>query len=454
MTLRNKLTISSTLLFAFTLGVVMFVTFLLFQKHTKDIYYKKLLDHTTTAAYFYFERDELNDLKFREIEAGYRRIHNEAIRVYRANDRSLYVSDGSNAPLPNQILTNIVTHEHLTFAIGETQYAGLFYKDNQGDFIIVVSGIDADGNKQLSALSGMLLLSCLIGVSIHYLLALFLSEQTFRPFSSLLRKVNTITTENIHSRLEIPEGPRDEIKELVVTFNELLQRLENGILIQKNFLKNASHELKTPLTVIIGDIDVALNHPRTNAEYEQLLKLIKSDAFHFKSVLESLLVLSGLEISDPQHSKPVRIDEILWDVLEKKAIEYPGAKVRVDIGAIAHNENLLVVKANRELLFIALSNLLDNAIKFSDQQQVDVAAGMRNGNLCISIADSGPGIPLNEQNQVFDAFYRSSATRHIKGQGLGLTITKQILDLHHIDFDLKSAEAAGTTISLAFPAHN
>ena len=176
----------------------------------------------------------------------------------------------------------------------------------------------------------------LAGIPLNYLLGTFLAKQTFRPFTEVIAKVNTITTENLHSRLEIPQtSGKDEIKELATTFNYLLERLESGIMIQNNFLKNASHELKTPLTIIIGDIDVSLQQPRTNEQYEEILKSLRKDTLHLKATLEGLLVLSGLELSEPQQMENIRIDEILWNVLEKKAIEYPESKVSVDLNAIA-----------------------------------------------------------------------------------------------------------------------
>ena len=451
MTLRNKLTILSTLLFAFALALVFLGTFLLFKEHTRELYFKKLLERANTAAYFYFEKDEVNDKKYRSIEAQYRRIYNESIRVYHANDKSLFIDDKLDLKLPNDMLDKIVAEGNLTFKLGDKQLAGLYYKDNQGNFIIVISGVDIAGNVQLEALKKMLVFFYLLGALIHFLLAGFLAKRTFRPFATLIKKVNSITTDNLHSRLDVPNGHKDEIKELIVTFNYFLARLENGVQTQKNFLKNASHELKTPLTAIMGDIDVTLNQPRSNEEYEALLASLKDDTVHLKSILDSLLILSGLEMTGEQKMGDVRVDEVLWSVLEKKAIEYPHAQVSVNMEIPPLQEQALTVKANRELLYIALSNLLDNAIKFSEPPRVNVLISIRNGQLQVSISDNGPGIPVSDTEAVFELFYRSNQTRHIKGQGIGLYITKQILQLHGIEAQLLSEPEQGTCITLVFP---
>ncbi|TCN53129.1 sensor histidine kinase [Flavobacterium circumlabens] len=455
MNLKNKLAVNSTLLFAFIAGLLMAGSFLLFRSHMKDLYFDNLEDHAMTTALFYFEKDEIKEIsseRYRQIELQYNRINNESIRVYDAKTKNLFVQDNIDIPLSDHYLNAITKNKILTFTINHRQFVGLFYKDNQGDFIIVVSGIDRTGNRQLEMLGLMFILFYLAGIPLNYLLGTFLARQTFRPFTDVIAKVNTITTENLHSRLEVPQtSDKDEIKELVTTFNYLLERLESGIMIQNNFLKNASHELKTPLTIIIGDLDVSLQQPRTNEQYEEILKSLRKDTLHLKATLEGLLVLSGLELSEPQQMETVRIDEILWNVLEKKAIEYPEAKVSVDLNAIAEHEDLLSVYANKHMLFIALYNILDNAIKFSFPEQVAVAALSKEGKLVIKITDQGPGISENDQQSIFNLFFRSDHTRHIQGQGLGLFITTQILKLHDIQLIVDSELGKGTSFSLIFP---
>ncbi|WP_291144004.1 sensor histidine kinase [Flavobacterium sp. UBA7680] len=455
MNLKNKLAVNSTLLFAFIVGLLMAGAFLLFKSHMKDLYIDNLEDHAMTSALFYFEKDEINAInseRYRQIEIQYNRINNESIRVYNAKTKKLFIQDNIDINLSDQYLNTIKKNKIEHFTINNRQFVGLFYKDNQGDFIIVVSGIDRAGNHQLEILGLMFLLFYLIGIPLNYLLGTFLAKQTFRPFSDVIAKVNTITTENLHSRLEVPQTKsKDEIKELVTTFNYLLERLESGIMIQNNFLKNASHELKTPLTIIIGDIDVSLQQPRTNEQYEEILKSLRKDTLHLKATLEGLLVLSGLELSEPQQMETVRIDEILWNVLEKKAIEYPESKIAVNLDAIADYEDLLSVYANKHMLFIALYNILDNAVKFSFPAQVDVFALSKNNKLIIKIIDQGPGISDADKDSIFDLFFRSDNTRHIQGQGLGLFITMQILKLHNIELIVDSELEKGTSFSLVFP---
>ncbi|WJS93252.1 HAMP domain-containing histidine kinase [Flavobacterium johnsoniae] len=453
MNLKTKLSVNSTLLFAFIVGLVLAGSFLLFKKHRQELYYERLEDSALITAFFYFEKDEItkNDSsRYQTIEIEYKKITNQSIRIYNAKTKELYLRDDINIKLSDQELKTISKNRILHFTKEDRQFTGLFYKDNQGDFIIVVSGIDTVGDQQLDVLGLIFILSYLFVIPLNFFIGRYLAKQTFRPFEDVIAKVNTITTENLHSRLEMPTSGKDEVRELITTFNYLLERLESGITIQNNFLKNASHELKTPLTIIIGDIDVSLQQPRTNEQYEEVLKSLRKDTFHLKSILDGLLVLSGLQVGEPEQMESIRIDEILWNVLEKKAIEYPESKVSLNLEAI-QNEELLSVQANKHMLFTALYNIVDNAIKFSFPAPVSIFALEKEEKLLIKIIDQGSGIAEKDKESIFDLFFRSDRTRHIKGQGLGLFITMEILKRHHITLNVDSELEKGTSFSLLFP---
>jgi len=454
MTLKSKLTFLSTVLFAITLGLVLIGTSILFKSHTRELYFQRLLERTYTTAYFYFEKDEINDDSYHEIDSQYRRITDESVRVYYADNKKLFLSDRLPLSLDTQRLNRIIAKGNYTFTIQHRQFAGLYYRDNQGDFIIVVSGVDRTGNNQLDSLNMMLLILYLLSIPIQYFLASILAKQTFRPFARLVHKVNTITTENLHYRLKLPSSRKNEINELIINFNYLLERLDNGVSNQKNFLKNVSHELRTPLTIIIGNIDVVLNHQRNIAEYENVLRSSQKEALHLKSILQGLLILSGIQLSDREQEQLVRADEILWNVLERKTQEYPETPIAVNFEIQPEDENRLTVSGNRELLFIAFSNILDNAIKFSDSKQVDVIFSSKGNSLELKIVDNGAGIAKEDLPYIFDLFYRSESSKAIRGQGLGLHITKQILAMHNIGLNIESSPGLGTSITLVFPPNS
>lgn len=451
MSLRRKLSLRSTLVFALTLALVLLGTFLLFREFTANFYNRKLQERALLAANFYFEKDEVNISYYRLIEERFRKISNEAIRVYTATDHKLRIDDKLPYTLSPEELQRVISHESSHFNDGRRQIEAIYYQDNQGDFIVAASGIDVTGQMQVRTLGQLLLSLFLLSLPLHYAITRFVSGQTFRPFGSVIRKVNSLTAENLHSRLEVPPGRPDEMKEMITTFNYFLERLEQGVHMQRTFMKNASHELKTPLAGLIGNIEVTLNQPRTNEAYREQLQSLKQDALHLKSLVECLLTLSGLQMQERQEMQPVRIDEVLWNVLERKSLEYPDASLQVDFDAVADRESLLTVTGNRDLLFVALSNIIDNAIKFSDRQPVRISASVQQERLVLTVQDQGPGIPEPEREAVFLLFYRGSNVQHMSGHGIGLHLTRQILDRHQAGIEILAAAGTGTVVRLYFP---
>lgn len=452
MSLRRKLSGRIALIFGSILGFVFLGVYLLFERQTNDTYYKKLLDRSHTAAYYYLEKDEWTKLRYLQVEQKYRKITHETIRLYDAHSFKMVVTDSLDFRLPVGVLKSIVSKGSYFFRINDRQLAGIYYTDNEGDFIIIASGINMYGISQLATLRWTLISFFIMGLVLTYLMTGWLATKTFKPFSSLIKKVNSITAENLHTRLETIPGKSDELTEVITTFNYFLERLEESIKEQRSFLKNASHELKTPLAVIIGDIDVALSRPRDQDAYISLLRSLKKDTLHLNSIVEGLLLLSGLKIAGEHKTTPLSIDDILWNVLEKVQAEYPASSVTVDFGAMEQHQQLLTVSGNKELLFIALSNVVDNAVKYSQPEPVSIVVKETGNQLHIIITDKGPGIREAERELIFELFYRSNQTRHISGHGIGLHLTRQILNLYNISLHISTPpDQQGTIVHLTFP---
>ncbi|QNL51434.1 HAMP domain-containing histidine kinase [Olivibacter sp. SDN3] len=451
MTIRLKLAWNSTLIVAAVLGFTFLGTYLFFEQHVRQSFYKRLQSSALTAAFFHLEKDELNDQKYQIIEQRYQEIHDESIRFFDENNRMVFEDDTLDYRIDADILERIRRKQITYFDIGERQFSGIFYQDNEGNYVVLASAVDADGYSQLKRLRLYLLLFYALGVGLSFILTNLLAKQTFKPFARLIRNVNTISATNLHERLETSDTERDELTELRESFNLFLDRLESGVKSQQNFLKHASHELKTPLASIIGNLEVTLSKHRSNAEYVEKMRALHNDALHIKAILEGLLLLSGLEASKNISLMKLRIDELLWDLLEKIGIHHPEAIVRIDLEEMRNKPALLEVLANRELLLIAIGNLIDNALKFSNNQPVLIKLYEDEERLCLTIKDKGIGIEAADQQDIFNLFYRGAKSAAIPGHGIGLYLGKQVLDLHGITLDVSSTPDIGTTFYLFFP---
>ncbi len=453
MNLKQNLALRSTVVCAITLLLVFGGTFYFFRNYIELQYYRLLDERAMIAGFIYLEKDELSIQNYRDYERKYlQTVSEEIVQIY--DDRGVvsFVPEESSFPVSDELLARIRTNGKHHFQHKNRQYSGIFYQDNQGDFVIITSGINTRADGQTRNLLYLMSVFFLIGILINYLFNIFIANRTFRPFSSVLRKVNEISTDNLHDRLPKPER-NDELGELVTTLNMFLSRLDQEVSNQKNFLKNISHELKTPLTAIIGRAEIALG--QDNADFRQVLKKVVHDTIEMKSIIEGLLLLSGLQVGGPAQSLTYsrckfRIDELVWEVLEKLRFKYPKAVFHTAIDVDSRHESSLDLHTYRDLLAIALMNVLDNAIKYSKDDTADILIGMSGDRPVIDIRDNGPGIPIKEQEQVFELFFRGSNIRHIPGQGIGLSLARQIMQFCGYKLTIESGDASGTSVRFSF----
>ncbi|AKD05228.1 HAMP domain-containing sensor histidine kinase [Pontibacter korlensis] len=454
MNLKQKLALRSTLVCALTLLLVLGSTLYFYRNYTLNSFYNKLENRALLSAIIFLEKDELNKRKYQEYERTYlNTLDNETLQIYDAAGDVAFVQEIESFPVDKQVLQLIHQKGRHNFRVEGRQFVGIYYEDNQGNFVVISSGEDRTGEAGLKNLSLVLFCLLIIGILINYVLNVLLAKRTFRPFSAILQKVNSISTENLSSRLAEIERPGDELSDLTSTLNTFLDRLESGVNNQKQFLKNVSHELKTPLAAILGEAELSLDKEHTSEHYRKVLSKVAKNTSELNSVIEGLLLISGLNNNDPKTTfRSFRLDELLWEVLEKLHFKYPDAEVETLIEV--DDSEVMQLHSHPELIATALTNIIDNALKFSDEQKVTLTVKLsEQGRLTLLVQDRGLGIPEQEQHKVFDLFYRGTNTQYLRpGHGIGLSLTRHITEFCHIDLSIASAAEHGTIVKLIFPA--
>ena len=273
--------------------------------------------------------------------------------------------------------------------------------------------------------------------------------KSFLPIENILVELKQINANDLSARLKTTKS-KDEINQLINEINSLLSRLENSFERMSQFSSDASHELKTPLTIIKGEMEVTLRKDRTINEYKEALKTSLEEISGIEQTINDLLFLAKNEqelIVDKQ-------EEFYLDELADEAINELKnfAKLhKIKISLIV--EDSLEMKGFASLLKIAIKNILKNAIQFSyENKEVIVKIFKENDLLNISIEDFGIGIPTNEQEKIYEKFYRTDKSRNKNsgGTGLGMSIMKKIVDIHKGKISLISQENIGTKITLSF----
>lgn len=276
----------------------------------------------------------------------------------------------------------------------------------------------------------------------------FLIYKSFLPIEKLLLNLKSINASDLSKRLE-SKNINDEINLLSQEINNLLQRLEVSFNKISQFSSDASHELKTPLTIIRGEIEIALRKERSSKDYEQTLNSCLDEVLLIQETIDDLLFLAKNENDFTESFLPCYSDEITLEAIkEMKNFAYlKHIYIHVQI------EKSVVLNAYSTLLKVALKNIIKNAITFShENQKVIIKTFCNDDTFSISVQDFGIGIAKNEQEKIFEKFYRTDKSRNKEsgGSGLGMAIAEKIIQLHQGKIYLESKENQGTIIILEF----
>lgn len=359
--------------------------------------------------------------------------------------------------VPSKVVRNTLKSKAFNYNNADLFYSGLVYEDaKKNNYLVVVSAENYFYAHHIIYLRNLLITSLLFSLLLIFVISHFVLRTLIRPVKSIIKDVNKIGSENLHLRLEVSDlKHKDPISELKYTFNDMLNRIETSFETQKNFISNASHELNTPLTSIIGEADLILSKERSIPEYEKALNNILFEAEKLEEKTKALLFLARTGYTEnTKRFDKVRVDEILMEVQQNLLKVNKNLKIKMDFSLLPESPEKLKIKGNHQLLHLAISNIISNACKYSDNNEIYLALGATEQSVVIIIKDKGIGIPETEMPYIFDPYFRASNTFNYEGYGIGLPLSRNIIKMHNGELLIKSVEKSGTTVQIILPNGN
>ncbi|WP_304518184.1 sensor histidine kinase [Cecembia rubra] len=292
----------------------------------------------------------------------------------------------------------------------------------------------------------LFLLFPLILISL-FLTMRFLAGKSIKPVQSITQKAHLISQNNLNERIPLPQN-HDEIYSLTEAINDLLNRLENAMKREQQFTSDASHELRTPLSVIKGNFEVLIRKPREQEEYINRIKAGLEEINKLNSIIDQLLALArsqkgALDIHE------IDLGSMVQDLIDS-ILNNEGRHVHF----LNKSEMPVYVKSNEKSLFIILTNLIQNALKYSkEDSEISVTIWKENNKSLLEIKDQGIGIEKEALSNIFNPFFRENAAElgKVPGSGLGLSIVKKLCDQLGIYISIVSEKGHGTAVRLIFP---
>ena len=276
----------------------------------------------------------------------------------------------------------------------------------------------------------------------------FLVYKAFSPIEKILSNLKEINSSTLSKRLVVSNN-NDEINMLSSEINSLLERLETSFEKINQFSSDASHELKTPLTIIRGEIEIALRKDRQQEEYKKSLQSCLDEVLIIQQTIDDLLYLAKNQNTQIIKDEIIYMDEVTFEAVKELKAFAKMKHIDIKTEIISTSQ----INGHSELIKIAIKNILKNAIVYShENSEVTVKNYIKDNSLAVSIIDTGIGIPKKEQKKIFEKFYRTDKSRNKEsgGTGLGMAIVEKIIKQHNAKIELISEEKLGTTVNIFF----
>jgi signal transduction histidine kinase len=445
------------LMLVFSTIILLFSGFVYFSivNFSHQRFYELLKVRTTTIAQIEKNKEQLKLTESKNlINNAELELPMEKDFIFEVPRNKDFTAIASKTKIPKSFFNNIINIGEANYNDDELFYIGQIFKINNKDYIAIASAKNHYVIDYLGYLKQTLVICMVLSLLFSMIFSFYLSKSLFKPISVITGKVKQISSENLHLRLE-NQPANKELNELVETFNDMLNRIETSFETQNHLIGNVSHELRTPLTSIMGEADVALSMKRTNEAYKETLEIILHEAEKLDRKINALLMIAQTGFDGKiQKMEKTRIDQLLWDVTETLRRINSKNNIYMDISMLPDNPKKLKVFANEQLLHLAMANIINNACKYSNFEQVRVSLGASDHHVYVVIKDNGIGIPETEMDKIYDPFFRASNTRNFEGYGIGLPLARNIIKMHNGELNVTSIINVGTTVQVRFPIYS
>jgi signal transduction histidine kinase len=455
MNIRSRLTLRFILIDAAIFLIASVLIYIFSADFRDEDFRDRLRNKATNTAKLLIEVDEVSADLLRRLEKDNPvSLPNEKIIIFDFHNEKLFSTDEEQIiKCDKNLLDRVRLEQEIHFHQGEYEVLGFLFKGRFDRFVVIAAATDIFGVNKLRNLRNILILVFVISLIIVSIAGWFFAGKALEPISKVVSQVGDITITSLNNRVDEGNG-KDEIARLAQTFNKMLTGLETSFKVQKNFIANASHELRTPLTAITGQLEVTLQKQRTNNEYVNSLNSVLDDIKNLNMLSNRLLLLAQTSEANKIRKEPFRIDEMLWDVRDEILRHNPAFNVNINFDEHLDEESDLTIKGDEHLIKTAISNLIENGCKYSENHLTIIHISTSAAGLVLAFTNNGVGIQQQEIPHLFEPFYRGEHTVTIKGHGIGLSMVSSIVKLHGGSIDVKSVPGAFTTFSVCFSNRN
>lgn len=413
------------------LSAICLSVYVLSDNYREEDFYRRLRNRAVNTAKILMEVKEVDATLLRRMEQNNpASLPNQYIIIYDDHGEEVYRSGGvPSVEIEADIFEQAKAKTEVSFQKNNIEGCAFIF-DNVGKaYTVVAIATDIYGRDALQNLRNVLTGTFCISVILVSILGWLYAGRVLRPISRIVNQVSHITEVNLNQRLD--EGnKRDELSKLSQTFNRMLGRLQSAFTSQKNFIANASHEIKTPITAMSAEIEVSLLQRRDPTYYIEVLRSIRAGLRGLNDISTRLLILAQTSVEQPEMNFSVlRIDDLLWDVKEELSKAYPHYSINIELDLNLQSD-ALAIEGDEQLMKVVILNLVDNGCKYSPNHRIDIILASTDGSSLVVKFENAGGIPADQLPRIFEPFFRGRNHRQVKGSGIGLSLVSRIVTIH------------------------
>ena len=452
MKIRNKILIyfSSTVILVFAVSLV--IVFILFSAHREEEFQQQQFSKIKYTIGLIDEFHKISaEVSLLLDKQNIHDFYDEKMLIYDNNKNLIFSSiDSLDISKANAILNKLsVSNNWIETKEDNYDLIGVYIENNSKGYYGISKAYDYFGYSKRDFLQKVLIGIFIAIVVIVLLISFYFSNIIAKPISELTKKIEDYDLSNEENKPLKINTTTSELQDLTEKFNELIQRANDAFLFQKHSIQHISHELKTPIAVLVSELEKLQKEDNINqlkSEISQQTQKAKS----LGNIINVLLQISKIEAGQEISKNLIRIDDVIFDCISEVNSIYPDFNFEVNFTPNNFNENTLTIQANEPLIKQAFLNLMMNSVHYSDNQKAKITFDCDSDNLKISISNSGKTLSEEEHKFLFSHFFRGENSQNKQGFGLGLVLSQKIFTIHNTAIEYYSKEKSENIFVVSF----
>lgn len=452
MSIRNKILLYFSVVTIVLVGAALFFIYTLFDRYRQEDFQQRQKDKIETTLKFLTQIKTIDqDLLEAMDRITIHDLYDEKLLIFDKNKTLVYSSIDDTPVSVSVNILNALSAEKPWIEHQEDKYdvVGVYMEREEKAYYGISKAYDVSGYSKQEYLEYVLSLTFLAISLVVILTSYFLSKRITYSISDVTRQIREFAFDGKNNPM-VTTDAKDEIAILVQRFNELMHRMNEAFAFQKHAVHHISHELKTPIAVLVSDFEKLEREPDPD-RIRELLKIQKENTKSLSEIINSLLELAKAESGNNPVADLIRIDELIYDLVAEISVLHAEFHFSVEYAQNVVNESSLTVVANSRLLKAAISNLMINCIQYSVDNRAMVVIDSQETSSQVDFVNHGPILDEQEQQFLFQHFFRGKNSTGKRGFGLGLVFVHKILTLYGGQIAYSNNGVDSNTFTVKFP---